>query len=93
MNGFDILALGLTSIGCFLVGYYTGVGKSPKELIKEIQIELKKRNTPVGPVNRPSPEKVIQFGNKQQQEEDEAFKESFLKEHPEVKELYERQNG
>lgn len=93
MNAFDILALGFTSIGCFLVGHYAGSGKTPKEIIKEIQLELKKEQIEVGPVNRPTPEKVNYIKNVTQKEQDEAFMESFKKEHPEVVKLYEQQTS
>jgi len=79
MNTFDILALGFISISCFIVGYMAGKRTDIKEEYEQVKKQIKKSTAQVGPINRPSPEKVIQWTKPSQEEEDEAFKASFIK--------------
>jgi hypothetical protein len=79
MNPFDILALGIVSIGCFLVGYLSGRKTDVKHAYEDVIRGIKKNTTPVGAISRPSAEKVLQWSKPQQEKEDEAFKESFIK--------------
>jgi len=92
MNAFDILALGFTSISCFLVGYFTGSKSGIKEIQQKAQEaikEIKKSTIEVGPIMRPTSEKVNQWENKNQSDEDEEFKKSFLKSYPDMKRVLE----
>jgi hypothetical protein len=79
MNAFDILALGFTSIGCFIVGYFSGRQTNPKEVYDKVASVIKRRSTPVGTVARPSAEKVLLWSKPNEEEEQDAFKESFIK--------------
>lgn len=79
MSAFDILALGITSIGCFLVGYFAGSKTSPKEEYEAIKKSIKKTTTPVGVVTRPSAETVNLWENPKKQEEDQAMSESLTR--------------
>jgi hypothetical protein len=79
INSFDILALGITSIGCFIVGYCAGTKTTPKEIYENTARSIKKSTIKVGPVNRPSSEQVNAWSDPKKVEEDEAFKESFTR--------------
>ena len=63
-----------------------GITSSAKKLVNKV----KQKATSVGPVMRPSAERVILMHDKRREEDDEAFKESFLREHPEMKQEIER---
>lgn len=63
----------------FAIGYYIGSSRKPIEDIKEVQKRIIKAQMKVGPILRPTAEKVIQLSQPERLKEDEAFKESFSK--------------
>ena len=83
---FEVIGTWILLLITLAIGYYWGSGKKPIETLEKIKSDIKKSFTEVGPVNRPTSEVVIHMSDKRREEEDEAFKASFLKEHPELKE-------
>jgi hypothetical protein len=63
----------------FGFGYFIGSGKKPRETIEEVKQALRRSTIKAGPVMRPTAEKVNLWANPRQEEEDDAFKESFRK--------------
>lgn len=80
----EIIAIWILSICSIGVGYLLGSRTNPQEIIEKVQKEIRKKSTPAGPVIRPSPEKVNQWANKEQELADEEFKRSFKQQHPEI---------
>jgi hypothetical protein len=79
MNALDILALGIVSIGCFLVGYISGRKTDIKQAYEDVIRGIKKNTSPVGAISRPSVEKVLLWHQPEREKEEEAFKASFTK--------------
>lgn len=63
----------------FACGYFMGIGKKPQETIEEVKQALRRSTVKAGPVMRPTAEKVNLWANPRQEEEDDAFKDSFRK--------------
>jgi hypothetical protein len=78
MTPLDIIIVTLSNIICVIIGVYVGKGYKPPD-IEEVTRALKKRTGTVGTIDRPSAAKVIQWSKPTQEEEDESFKESFIK--------------
>jgi hypothetical protein len=93
MEIFTIVTVWILTVVSLLVGYLIGSQKGLKDLQKSVHANIqsiKQNLTPVGPVNRPPPETVNQWQDKRRVDEDEAFKASFLKDHPEMTTVFEK---
>lgn len=77
------------------IGYAFGSHQSPNELITEVKKKIQLAKEPSGGINRPDPDTVNRWQDKDQLEQDEQFKAEFLKAHPEFQKTinaYEQQN-